>query len=134
MAATSSVIPAAIDLKDDEHDHNSEEWLHRGCASFDKRTGGTQKGRLGGLHAILTNADRLWDNGKACYLTSITSHKHPHNLFIDDVDHHMRLRPSSRYEDPTRKSQSGRQRMGAVRQPQVPIRYRPKRDHSYFLR
>jgi len=72
MAATSSVIPAAIDLKEHEHGHNSEEWLHRGCASFDKRTGGTQKSRLGGLHAILTNADRLWDNGKACYILPLS--------------------------------------------------------------
>ena len=121
MAATSSLIPTSIDLKLEEHEHDNEhdndpnEWHHQGCASFDKRTGGTQESRLGTLRATLTNADRLWDNGKVCYFISITSHKHPDLAPIDDVDHHMRLRQSGRYHDPTRKSEGGRQRMGAVR-------------------
>jgi len=71
MAATSSVIPTAIDLKEHEHDHNPKEWHRRGCSTLDKRTGGMQKSRLGSLHATLTNADRLWDNGKVWLLISI---------------------------------------------------------------
>ena len=51
-------------VHDDAEHHQSEDWHVRGCAAFDKRTGGAQKTRLGHLRAILTNADRMWDNGK----------------------------------------------------------------------
>ncbi|KAF8153384.1 hypothetical protein B0H34DRAFT_103561 [Crassisporium funariophilum] len=53
-------VPHTVTAQDGEF----EEWHTRGCASFDKRTGGAQKSRLGALRAILTNADRMWDNGK----------------------------------------------------------------------
>jgi len=46
------------------HPNHSEDWHLRGCASFDKRTPGAQKSRLGNLRAVLTNADRMWDNEK----------------------------------------------------------------------
>jgi hypothetical protein len=46
------------------HPKDSEDWHLRGCAAFDKRTGGAQKSRLGNLRAVLTNADRMWNNGQ----------------------------------------------------------------------
>jgi hypothetical protein len=54
-------IPKTVTVHDE---HETEEWYRRGCSAFDKRTGGAQKTRLGNLRAILTSADRLWDNGK----------------------------------------------------------------------
>jgi len=40
------------------------QWYRRGCASFDKRTGGLQKSRLGGMRAVMISADRLWEPGQ----------------------------------------------------------------------
>lgn len=51
-------------VHDDVEHHPDEDWHLRGCAAFDKRTGGAQKTRLGHLRAVLTNADRMWDNEK----------------------------------------------------------------------
>ncbi|CAA7263420.1 unnamed protein product [Cyclocybe aegerita] len=58
---TDTVIPQVIIL--DEQDVEAKEWYLRGCFAFNKRTGGAQKTRLGNLRAVLTNADRMWDNG-----------------------------------------------------------------------
>ncbi|KIM36245.1 hypothetical protein M413DRAFT_31839 [Hebeloma cylindrosporum] len=57
----------------DEHQQN-EDWHVRGCAAFDKRTGGAQKTRLGHLRAVLTSADRMWDNEKTltyCFIKPV---------------------------------------------------------------
>jgi len=65
MSDPQQVISVVPDLPVDEKTLSDKvEWYRRGCASFDKRTGGLQKSRLGGMRAVMINADRLWDAGQ----------------------------------------------------------------------
>jgi hypothetical protein len=67
-------MPEQPTAHDNVEQHPDEDWHLRGCASFDKRTGGAQKTRLGNLRAILTNADRMWDNEKTityCFIRPV---------------------------------------------------------------
>jgi len=118
----------------DDVEHQSEDWHLRGCAAFDKRTGGAQKTRLGGLRAILTSADRMWDNGKVTrYLISTLSRFF--DLIMNPLtDHHLLLRQARWDEDSTKQSEAGHQGMGILRQHQVQVRFGKERDHSHCIR
>ena len=65
MSHTQQPISVDHDASAEHKSHSGEvEWYRRGCASFDKRSGGLQKTRLGGMRAVMVTADRLWDAGQ----------------------------------------------------------------------
>ena len=114
-----------------EH-HPNEDWHLRGCASFDKRTGGAQKTRLGHLRAILTNADRMWDNGKVTrFVFPLYRVLHPD--YDPLLDYHLLLHQARRDEEPAKQGEAGHQGMGILRQHQVQVSFGKERDHSYCI-
>ena len=71
MSDPQEVINVDQDAQTEQETPSGEvEWYRRTCTSFDKRTGGLQKSRLGGMRAVMISADRLWEPGQVSPLVS----------------------------------------------------------------